>query len=64
MLQYRLNSHKDGRIISTIVFDAEDDDVAIEQARERSVLVDGELWCGRRLVASIPMISEPEKPAP
>lgn len=65
MLHYRLNGHRDGRIICTAVFDAPDDAAAIEIARIRNVLVDGELWCGRRLVASIPAAparNEPDRP--
>ena len=63
MRTYRLNGQKDGRIISTAVFEAADHDAAIARARGRCVLVDGELLCGRRLVASIPATPDPEKPA-
>jgi len=59
MRTYRLNGQKDGRIISTAVFEAADDAAAIEQARGRCALVDGELWCGRRLVAAIPATPDP-----
>jgi hypothetical protein len=54
MRSYRLYGLKDGRIISTAVFDAADDIAAIDSARARNGLVDGELWCGNRLVAFIP----------
>jgi hypothetical protein len=60
MRNYRLNGQKDGRIINTMVFEAADDEAAIAIARARIGLVDGELWCGRRLVASIPAASRPE----
>jgi hypothetical protein len=62
MRNYRLNGHKDGRIISTAVFDAADDGAAIEKARARAALVDGELWCGRRLVARIPAAPDSQEP--
>lgn len=57
---YRLNSLKDGRIISTSVFEAPDDAAAIETARLRSGRVDGELWRGSRLIAAISALPEPE----
>jgi len=64
MRTYRLNGHKDGRIISTAVFEAAEDTSAIEAARARGMLVDGELWCGRRLVASIPAMPLAEDAEP
>jgi hypothetical protein len=57
---YRLYGLKDGRIISTTVFDAADDIAAVEAARARSALVDSELWCGSRLVAFVPATPDPE----
>ena len=60
MRHYRLYGLKDGRIISTAVFDAADDVAAVEAARARAALVDGELWCGSRLVAFIPATPDRE----
>lgn len=57
---YRLYGLKDGRIISTTVFDAADDVAAIEVARARAALVDSELWSGSRLVAFVPATPDAE----
>lgn len=57
---YRLYGLKDGRIISTSVFDAADDVAAIEVARARAALVDSELWSGSRLVAFVPATPDAE----
>ncbi len=54
MISYRLYCLEDGRIISTALFDADDDVAAIEAARERGNPTDCELWCDSRLVAFIP----------
>lgn len=54
MLSYLLYGLRDGRIISTSVFEAADDVAAIEAARARDMPVDSELWCDSRLVAFIP----------
>lgn len=59
MISYRLYCLKDGRILSTALFEAKDDVAAIEKARERRSAVDCELWAGSRLVAFIPA-SAPE----
>ena len=60
MRHYRLYGLKDGRIISTTVFDAADDVAAIEVARARAALVDSELWSGSRLVAFVPATPDAE----
>jgi len=57
---YRLYGLKEGRITTTAVFDAADDVAAIEAAHARIALVDGELWCGSRLVAFIPAAPDRE----
>ncbi|HMI21140.1 MAG TPA: hypothetical protein VK533_16525 [Sphingomonas sp.] len=54
MISYRLYCLKDGRIISTALFEAEDDVAAIEAAHARGSRIDCELWCDSRLVAFIP----------
>ena len=54
MISYRLYCLEGGRIISTALFEAEDDVAAIEAARTRGNAVDCELWCDSRLVAFIP----------
>ena len=54
MISYRLYCLKDGRILSTALFEADDDVAAIEKARARQSTVDCELWAGSRLVAFIP----------
>lgn len=56
MISYRLYSLKDGRILSTVLFEAKDDVAAIEKAHARKSPVDGELWCDSRLVAFIPAV--------
>lgn len=60
MISYRLYCLKDGRILSTALFEAQDDVTAIEKARARSSSVDCELWAGSRLVAFIPAV--PDRP--
>ena len=60
MRSYRLYDLKDGRIISTAVFEASDDLAAIDAARARNGFVDSELWCHSRLVAFIPATADPE----
>lgn len=54
MITYRLFCLKDGRILSTALFEADDDIAAVEAARARRSPVDCELWCDSRLVAFIP----------
>jgi hypothetical protein len=54
VILYRLYCLKDGCILSTADFEAEDDVAAIEAARTRGALTDCELWCDTRLVAFIP----------
>ena len=54
MISYRLYCLQGGRIISTALFEAEDDVAAIEASRARGHTVDCELWCDNRLVAFIP----------
>jgi hypothetical protein len=54
VISYRLYCLEDGRIISTALFEAEDDVAAIEAARARGHAVDCELWADNRLVAFIP----------
>jgi hypothetical protein len=54
VISYRLYCLKHGRIISTALFEAQDDVAAIEAARARGNAVDCELWCDSRLVAFIP----------
>ena len=58
MISYRLYCLKDGRIISTALFDAADDVAAIEAARASGNETDCELWSDNRLVAFIPAASE------
>lgn len=58
MINYRLYCLKDGRIVSTALFEAEDDVAAIEAAHARRSQLDCELWCDSRLVAFIPSVSE------
>jgi hypothetical protein len=53
VISYRLYCLKDGRILSTALFEAEDDLAAIEVARARRSQVDCELWAGSRLVAFV-----------
>lgn len=60
MITYRLYYLKDGRILNTAEFDAEDDMAAIEAARARSADVDCELWCDSRLVAFVPKVATDE----
>ena len=60
MRSYRLYGLKDGRIISTAVFEAADDVAAIDAARARNGMVDSELWSDSRLVAFIPAAANDE----
>lgn len=54
MISYRLYCLRDGRIVSTALFEAKDDVAAIEAAYARGGRLDCELWCDSRLVAFIP----------
>jgi hypothetical protein len=54
VISYRLYCLKDGRIVSTALFEADDDVAAIEAAHARGSRLDCELWCDSRLVAFIP----------
>ena len=58
MISYRLYCLKDGRIVSTALFEAEDDVAAIEAAHARGNDTDCELWSDSRLVAFIPAAPE------
>jgi hypothetical protein len=57
VISYRLYCLKDGRIITTALFEAEDDVAAIEAAHARGNHTDCELWCDNRLVAFIPAVT-------
>lgn len=57
MISYRLYCLRDGRIVSTALFEAKDDVAAIEAAHARGGRLDCELWCDSRLVAFIPAAS-------
>lgn len=57
MISYRLYCLRDGRIVSTALFEAKDDVAAIEAAHARGGRLDCELWCDNRLVAFIPAAS-------
>ena len=56
MISYRLYCLKDGRVLSTALFEAKDDVAAMDKARARQSPVDCELWAGGRLVAFIPAV--------
>jgi hypothetical protein len=56
VITYRLFCLKDGRILSTALFEAENDIAAVQAARAQRHPVNCELWCDSRLVAFIPAI--------
>lgn len=53
VISYRLYCLKDGCIVSTDSFDAEDDVAAVKAAHARGNPVDCELWSDSRLVAFV-----------